>query len=163
MMGIMQKRIKLSAKAAQLRRRLVKIALQWQERFGVAPAITSALSELDAALLVGMSDEEYSSACVGRTAVMRGYDFTHNGCHYQVKANRPSGGPHSRVTLVGKAKNYNWDKLVWILYDQNYSLLEAWAWTVDEYRLRFESVKRLRPADMRQGRRLHLPTGLVSK
>jgi len=39
---------------SELRSKLVTIALQWQERFGVAPAITSAISELDAAVLAGL-------------------------------------------------------------------------------------------------------------
>jgi hypothetical protein len=33
-------------RAADLRTRFVEIALAWQDRFGVAPAVTSALSEL---------------------------------------------------------------------------------------------------------------------
>ena len=37
-----------------LRNKLVDIALDWQENFGVAPSITSALSEYDAAMLIGM-------------------------------------------------------------------------------------------------------------
>jgi TonB family protein len=45
-------------------------------------------------------------------AVSKGYDFLHDGLHYQVKANRPSGKPGSPVTLVAKAKNYEWDCLV---------------------------------------------------
>ena len=140
--------------AAELRARLVDLALRWQERFGVAPAVTSALSELDAALLVGMTEYEYCSDCASRTAVTRGCDFTHRGCRYQVKANRPSGRPGSFVTLVGRARNCDWDKLVWILYDRSYAVQEAWEWDVDEYRHRFETVGRLSPAHMRQGRRL---------
>ncbi|MGC9969960.1 MAG: hypothetical protein ABSE56_05160 [Bryobacteraceae bacterium] len=145
-------------RAAELRSRLVEVALSWQERFGVAPAITSALSELDAALLVGMSEDEYCSDCNSRTAVTRGCDFTHRGCRYQVKANRPSGRPGSFVTLVGKANNYDWDKLIWILYDRGYTIQEAWEWHVGEYRRRFETVGRLSPTHMRLGRRL-LPGG----
>ena len=43
-----------------LRDKLVDIALQWQAIFGVAPSITSSISEYDAAMLVGMSEKEYS-------------------------------------------------------------------------------------------------------
>ena len=138
----------------EIRSRLVEIALEWQERFGVAPAVTSALSELDAALLVGMTDADYRSDCASRTAVTRGCDFTHGGRRYQVKANRPSGRPGSFVTRVGKASNFEWDKLVWILYDRGYALREGWEWDVDEYRRSFETIHRLSPADMRKGRRL---------
>jgi hypothetical protein len=139
---------------AELRARLVEVALLWQDRFGVAPAVTSALSELDAALLLGVTEDEYCSDCAIRTAVTRGCDFTHRGCRYQVKANRPSGRPGSFVTLVSEASNYGWDKLVWILYDRGYAVQEAWEWDVSEYRRCFEVVGRLSPAHMRQGRRL---------
>ena len=43
-----------------LRNNLVDVALQWQEEYGVAPSITSAVSEYDAAMLVGMKESEYS-------------------------------------------------------------------------------------------------------
>ena len=36
-----------------LREQLVKIALQWEEYTGIAPSITSAISEFDASILVG--------------------------------------------------------------------------------------------------------------
>ena len=37
---------------AEIRFRLVELALQWQKLFGIAPSVTSAISELDAAMLV---------------------------------------------------------------------------------------------------------------
>ena len=37
-----------------LRNKLVNIALDWQENFGVAPSSTSAISEYAAAMLIGM-------------------------------------------------------------------------------------------------------------
>ena len=74
-----------------LRNKLVDTALQWQERFGVAPSITSAISEYDAALLVGMTENEYSDYMQDKTAVSKGADFIFNKTRYQVKANRPSG------------------------------------------------------------------------
>lgn len=139
--------------AKNLRSRLIKIALQWEKRFSVAPAITSAIAELDAALsLVKMTEEEYCSDCEGRTSVRAGHDFTHRNIHYQVKANRPSGGKGSRVTLVSKAKNYEWDKLIWVLYDKKYRIQEAWEWKRVEYRRRFHRVKYVRPEHMRKGR-----------
>ncbi len=143
-----------STNASELRSRLIEIALQWQDSFGVAPQITSAISELDAAILVGMTDEEYHLDCAARTAVTEGYDFKFGGCRYQVKANRPSGRRGSPVTLVAKAHNYDWDKLIWMLYDRGYTLQEAWEWNVDEYRIAFESRPRLGPKDMRRGRPL---------
>ncbi|MHB8414162.1 MAG: hypothetical protein ACYDDA_14710 [Acidiferrobacteraceae bacterium] len=137
-----------------LREHLVEIALRWQDRYGVAPAITSALAEHDAARLVGLSEAEYTACMTGRTAVAQGTDFAWQGRRYQVKANRPSGAPGSRVTLVPKAHNYDWDSLIWILYDRRYDLQEAWQWPVDAYKKAFHDRKRLSPADYRRGMRL---------
>lgn len=47
-------------KNPSIRSQLVSIALAWQSSFGVAPSTTTAVSELDAALLVGMPMSEYS-------------------------------------------------------------------------------------------------------
>jgi len=137
-----------------LRSRLVAIALEWERTFGVAPQITSAVSEYDAAQLVGHSDQSYAKACVGRTAVTRGTDFVCQGIRYQIKANRPSGKPGSPVTKVGKASNYDWDRLIWILYDRHYALVEAWEWNVAAYRAAFDKQLHVRPPDMRRGKRL---------
>jgi hypothetical protein len=140
-----------------LRDRLVAIALDWERDYGVAPSITSALSEYDAARLVGMSNDEYVADRVGRTAVAKGYDFLYGGVRYQVKANRPSGRPGSFVTLVSAAKNYDWDRLVWLLYDREYRLVEAWLWEVEDYRGRLGLLNRLGPREMRLGQRLDVP------
>jgi hypothetical protein len=140
-----------------LRDKLVSLALVWEQAFGNAPQITGALSELDAALLVGCSIGEYAACMQGATAVRRGYDFQFNGRRYQVKANRPSGKPGSFVTLVPKAQNYDWDFLIWILYNKSYEIEEAWLWEAVPYRQAFEFVKRLSPADYRRGKRLRYP------
>lgn len=138
-----------------LRKRLVEVALEWQEKFGVSPSITSSLSEYDAAMLVGMTESEYSEYMKPKTAVSKGTDFMFNGIRYQVKANRPSGKPGSYVTMVPKATNYEWDKLIWILYDKNYIMQEAWEWNVKDYIIAFENVKRLSPAHYRKGKCLY--------
>jgi len=130
---------------SSLRSELVRVALHWQEQFGVAPSITSAISEYDAATLVGMNEMSYSRDCSSRTAVTRGCDFRYNGIRYQVKANRPSGKSGSFVTLVGKASNFDWDKLIWILYDKFFQMQEAWQWDVADYRKAFEDQTRLSP------------------
>ena len=138
-----------------LRNKLVDTALQWQERFGVAPSITSAISEYDAALLVGMTENEYSDYMQDKTAVSKGADFIFNKTRYQVKANRPSGKKGSFVTMVPKATNYEWDKLIWILYDKNYVMQEAWEWCVKDYQAAFDGIKRLSPNYRISGVRLH--------
>jgi hypothetical protein len=91
-------------KTGSLRDRLVAVALEWQSRYGVAPSITAPISELDAARLVGMPEEAYSRFMQDKTAVAKGLDFEWSGNRYQVKANRPSGKPGSKVTLVPKPR-----------------------------------------------------------
>jgi hypothetical protein len=137
-----------------LRQQLVQTALEWEQAFGNAPLITSVLSELDAALLVGCRLEEYSACMQGKTAVQKGHDFLFNGHRYQVKGNRPSGKPGSAVTLVPKAKNYEWDFLVWVHYNQRYEIQEAWQWSRADYIEAFYTVKRLSPKDYRRGKKL---------
>jgi hypothetical protein len=95
-----------------LRSNLVKIALKWQKKYGVAPSVVSSLSEYDAAMMIGMTEEEYSDFMQDITAVNKGYDFIHKDIKYQVKATRPSGKPGSRITRVPKAKNYDWDVFI---------------------------------------------------
>ena len=138
-----------------LRDELVKIALQWQERYGVAPSITSTISEYHAAMLVGMSENEYSDYMKDKTAVIKGSDFVFKNTRYQVKADRPSGKKGSFVTIVPKAANYEWDRLIWILYDKNYVIQEAWEWEVEEYKDAFDAIKRLSPDHYRKGRCLY--------
>lgn len=137
-----------------LRPQLVESALAWERAFGNAPAITTALSEYDAAMLVGLSPELYSVAMQGMTSVQKGYDFMFNGMRYQVKGNRPSGKPGSFVTWVPKATNYDWDYLVWVLYNQAYEIQEAWLWEVSAYKAAFDTVKRLSPSHYRKGTKL---------
>ncbi|MCS6266875.1 MAG: hypothetical protein H2174_04850 [Vampirovibrio sp.] len=137
-----------------LRRRLVETALEWEKLYGVAPSITSAISEYDAALLIGLTPNEYQSCMQGRTAVSRGFDFICKGNQYQVKANRPSGKKGSKVTLVGKATNYEWDFLIWVHYNPAFEIQEVWLLDRDFYIENFDSKKRLSPNDMRKGSRL---------
>ena len=138
----------------ELREQLVHAALSWESAFGNAPQVTTVLSEYDAACLVGCSVDAYSTAMRGVSAVQKGHDFVFGHIRYQVKANRPSGKPGSKVTLVAKARNYAWDRLIWILYNRLYEIQEAWQWEVAAYREDFDSATRLSPRDMRRGERL---------
>jgi hypothetical protein len=134
-----------------LRDRLVSLALEWEQTFGVAPQITSALSEYDAAMLMGMSELEYAEAMRRATAVQRGHDFVHKGIRYQVKGTRPSGKPGSKITKVPSVNNFDWDVLIWICYDTKYDIQEGWSWQVADYKLAFEAITRISPAHMRAG------------
>lgn len=143
-----------------IRERLIAIALEWEKSFGIAPAITSALSEYDAAQLLGCAEADYSKCLENQTAVTRGVDFVYQGKKYQVKGNRPSGRPGSPVTLVSLAKKdkkenrYLWDYLIWVLYNERYEIVEAWQWDSAKYETYFASKANTRPSDMRKGTKL---------
>lgn len=134
-----------------LRHQLVEVTLAWEATFGNAPSITTVLSEHDAAMLLGCPIVDYSTSMKTATAVQRGHDFVYQGLRYQVKGNRPSGKKGSTVTWVSKPRNYNWDRLVWILYNPAYKVQEAWLWEVGDYKARFDAIQRLGPAHMRLG------------
>jgi hypothetical protein len=151
-----------NSKAGDLRKRLVDIALEWESYFGVAPSITSVVSEWDAANLVRMKEEVYCAGGQSRTAVTKDTDFTDRGIRYQVTANRPSGKKGSRVTLVSRKsekmkRGFGWDRLIWILYNRTWEIQEAWEFSAEEYRTYFSNRTRLSPDDMRKGRRLFPP------
>ena len=133
---------------------LIKISLLWQKKYGVAPNILSAVSEYDAAMMIGMPEDEYSDFMQDKTAVSKGSDFIFNNKRYQVKANRPSGKPGSKVTIVAKAKNYEWDYLIWILYNKEFQIKESWIWNQHDYKKEFDEKKRLSPSDYRRGKKL---------
>ena len=137
----------------KIRKKLIKVALEWQEQYGVAPAITSAVSEFDAAMMVGMPESEYSKYMQNRTAVSNGHDFEFQGKKYQIKACRPSGKPGSKITKAcNKFNNYKWDILIWIRYNTKYEMEEAWLWCVDEYKEKFGRKNGTSPKDMQGGK-----------
>lgn len=139
----------------QLRNIVVKAALEWERRFSVLPPITGAIAEYDAARIKGTSLNVGKGRRATDTAVRKGGDFRKGETDYQVKGNRPSGKPGSKVSLAFKRpRNYNWDRLIWVLYDKEFHLVEAWEHSRDEFRRRFGSKKLIRPDDMRKGRRL---------
>lgn len=137
-----------------LRQNIIQLALEWQRKYGVAPHIISAISEYDAARLVGMTDEDYSSYMQDKTAVSRGHDFIYEGIRCQIKAHRPSGKRGSRITNAGKARNYDWDRLIWIRYNTEYEIQEAWSWDRNNYIEAFDSARRVSPDNMRNGLRM---------
>lgn len=133
----------------------MEIVLEWEKRFVVAPRVTGDIAEYDAATrFVGCTEEDYSKAMQGQTAVSKGYDFIHKGIRYQIKSNRPSGKDGSFVTKVNGPSNYDWDKLIWILYDEAFRIKEAWLWDVAEYKSQLGQLKRLSPKDLRKGKPL---------
>lgn len=137
-----------------LRKQLINSCLEWEKLVGVAPSITSAISEYDAMKLVGMSEAEIIATAKDKTARQKGHDFIFKGIKYQVKANRPSYKKNSPVTITSKAKNYDFDKLIWILYNQKYEIQEVYECTAQDYKERFDALKRVRPVHLRTTKRL---------
>lgn len=131
------------------RKQLVETALNWESTYGVMPSITSAVSEYDAARLIGVSGERITSAFQTQTAVTKGFDFIWNGVKYQIKANRPSGRKDSVVTMISKPKNYNWDSLIWILYDKNFNIMEVLLFSQKNFKDEFDTLKIIRPIHLR--------------
>ena len=148
----MPEQCRIRTKSVNLRDQLVSVALAWERCFRIAPHITAAISEYDAAVnLLGMTDAEYSKSMQNATSVQAGYDFKFHGQRFQIKAARPSGRRGSKITLARKAKNYEWDYLIWIRYDREYRLEEAWKWSASEYRAAFDHLSRLSPLHMQGG------------
>lgn len=134
-----------------LRDRLVSIALEWQRAYGNAPAITGALGEYDAAILVGCTEDDYQTQMRERSVVARDYDFMHQGLRYQVRATRPSGRRGSSVTLVPKPHRCEWDYFVWVHFHPDFRLREVWRWSVADFRTQLGNVDRLSPSHVRRG------------
>ena len=159
----------------EIRARLVSTALEWEKSYGVAPGITCAISEIDAAELIGTQIDKhtenqisasklinfeleptYSDVMQGKTAVNKGYDFKFNDHRYQIKANRPSGKPGSFVTRAPKPSNLDWDFLIYMLYNKQYELQEAWFWKLEDYLKVLHDKKYLGPKDYREGLKINV-------
>jgi len=148
--------------------KLVKLALEWEDKFGVAPRITASISEYDAAMVTGMTEDEYSQEMQDKTAVGEGYDFEYNKLKYQVKGSRPSKKrekehPKDPVTKVGKAAieykdvSKPWDKLIWVLYDKKFEPQGAWEWDFDDYKREITPLEYVRPGHMKRGKQIIFP------
>ncbi|MCB1201778.1 MAG: hypothetical protein KDK41_14110 [Leptospiraceae bacterium] len=130
-----------------MREKLVKLAKKWEKDYGVMPQIISAVSEYDAAMFVGMKEKQYSDEMQNVSAVRKGYDFEYNGKRYQIKANRPSGKKGSTITRAGKPRNTDFDELIWIEYNQDFTIKGAWQVSVSVYRKKMQHLKYLSPKD----------------
>ena len=58
--------------------------------------------------------------------------------------------------MVPRARNFDWDYLIWVLYNSKYEIEEAWLWDVASYQSELDLSKKVRPGDMRQGSRISL-------
>jgi hypothetical protein len=110
------------------------------------------LREYDAAIKLGHNEDEYIDSIKGRGSVGRGYDFVFNNERIQVKANRPSRRPGAAVWNSGpKVNTDSWDILIYILYDEDYKIQEAYRFDSRTYESMFSGRASLRLKDMRKG------------
>ena len=152
-----------------LREKLIDIALKWEEEYYVAPSITCAISEYDAkkAAVKQLKKEKKKVNVIeeqNKTAVTRGHDFIleveGHQVKYQVKGSRPSDN-NKKVTKVSPARVDNskhWDILIWVLYDQNYTIQKIVSWTYKKYKKKFKDkiennriIKRISNKEMLEG------------
>jgi len=141
------------------RDQLVQIILKWEDLFGFFPGqagITAAISEYDAAInILKHSETEYKASIKHRTAVSRRFDFEFNNEKFQVKANRPGRHRGATVRNAGKkVKTDGWDILIYILYDEDYKIQEAYQFDSETYERKFSDRTSLRLEDMREGENL---------
>ena len=141
-----------------IRDQLVQTTLEWEKTFGFFPGqagITAAVSEYDAAIRLGLNQDQYRVSITGRSSVGRGYDFKFMNKKIQVKANRPSGRPGSDVWNAGpKVKTDGWHILIYMLNDKDYVIQEAYWFDCDTYERMFSNKEKLRLDDMRMGNKL---------
>ena len=120
---------------------LVGLARNWQDPIGVTPGVSLAVARYDAAVLSGLPEP----ACRG---VSSGADFVHQDLRYQVIASR-----EPELARVPRVPRDGWDRLVWLVYDRDYALLEAWSWDAESYR-RATAATPATPEDLRRGQDL---------
>ena len=135
-----------------LRSRLCESALNWQEKYRTIPHIMSAISEYDAARIIGMSEEEYAERRRGRGPT----DFVHGGNRYRVRGLRreEGGGRPNSLVIHRRPTNYEWDYFIFILYNKSYEIREAWIWCAASYREYFDRNDNMTLNDMRLGENL---------
>jgi hypothetical protein len=135
-----------------LRDRLCGVASKWQEKYRVSPSIMSAISEYDAARIIGMSEEEYAGRERGITS---GFNFIYNDRRYRVlgRRERRSERPES-IVIRERPRHYKWDYFIWILYNESYVIREVRLWEVASYEEYFEQKDRMSLRDMRLGENL---------
>jgi hypothetical protein len=139
---------------SELRDQLVSITMEWEKKYDIAPRITGSISEYDAAMRIGLTEEEYSSQMQTRTAVSKGHDFIYKSKKYQVKACRPSGKHGSKITWVKKPRNYDWDYFIWMQYNTDYTLKVFYKCNKKSFIDKFGLKNRLSPSDIQEGQKL---------
>ncbi|MBF0180503.1 MAG: hypothetical protein HQM03_10825 [Magnetococcales bacterium] len=140
----------------QLRNDLLVVGRRWQEQFGMTPINYAVIAVYDAAMLVGMTEEQFAEYMQERVlSVGREADFVFERKRYLVKAYRQTDtGGGNRVRYVPKAQHMQWDLLVMILYDAELIVMGAWRMTWDEYIAHCDNKEKLTLEDYQKGERI---------
>ena len=141
--------------ADTLRTTLVALVPEWEKRYGVAPFITAAVSEYDAARLVGHTPETFFAGLRGSHG-----SYSRHGLLLQRSSVSDQSLSAQRKTrfvhyLGAKSNELRMGSTGLASVCGEFQLLEAWEWYVADYQSSFDTIKRLSPAHMRTGRRLH--------
>lgn len=138
-----------------LRDQLVSVVLEWQEKYGVSPVNLAVLAALDAALQVGMSDEDYAGQMLERTqSSSQNADFVMNKQRYIVKAYRQNLKLMNKVRYIARPQHMEWDVLIFITYDPHYMIIGAWEMLREDYMVKYGDKERLLPEELQVGRNL---------
>ncbi|MBF0438501.1 MAG: hypothetical protein HQL93_05195 [Magnetococcales bacterium] len=142
--------IQIDARSSPTRDTLVAAALEWQDRYRVSPINLSVIAALDAALLIGMSEEHYSLHMRNKKFMeSKDINFFFEKKSFIVKASR-------QAALVPKAQHLEWDEIVFILYDARYDILGAWQMSREAYMTQCYHKERLSVEDYKTGQKLVL-------
>lgn len=118
--------------------RLIKCSIEFENQTGIVPAVSSALSEIDAMIGIGMSEKDIFGYKIKQKTRQKGHDFEYRGLKYQVKVDRESikegfgPGKNKHNSLI--SPRGEWDVLIWIEYDCDYKIISAYKWTKKDFK-----------------------------
>jgi hypothetical protein len=103
-------------------------AIELERLTGMRSKFVETLGEIDAAIQLGMNDEEFRS-CYARPVNTPGYDLLHNGMRYQVKALRYSP---KRCKFTTDINPEGFDVLLAIIYAEDFSIRDLYRLTREQ-------------------------------
>ncbi|MEO5330417.1 MAG: hypothetical protein H7839_00210 [Magnetococcus sp. YQC-5] len=140
----------------RIRDNLVSVALEWQDKYGVSPVNLNVIAGWDAAILAGMSDEDYASYQMERKyQSLREVDFVYHRQKILVKAFRQIIPLEFGMKYVSKPLQTEWNLIIFILYDSYYSIIGAWQMSHEEYMLKLGDQEKLTPEDYQKGKKIY--------
>lgn len=135
---------------------LINISLKWEKEYGIVPKILPEILKYDAVIYIDYDLDAYAKQIKTRKTNPSGYDILFKGKKYLVKGGRRIGENISTISPMDKPKNKNWDYLIWILYDQEFKVLEVWQWENKVFYKKFQNKTRITADKMRTGKYLYI-------